>query len=168
MTYVNIYTDRFSEPFRELMRNEYGKIILYTDKEFKDRGASWWNLIPISESTTMMRSSGQIRNYEVLLSYFQHSKREKDRIWFRDISEVGERLKRLVGDNSNFTVRATWVNESGTWGSTNVVWSADRDTYCWHNMYCEIEYDPDIELPEGTEVAMINFKLTFNIEEVYE
>ena len=169
MTYVNTYKNKFLEPFRELMRQEYTNINLYMDKEYQDRGASWFNLIPISESTEMMRSSGQLRNYEVLLTYYQHYRPERGRLWFNRMSDIGERIKRVIGDNSNFTVRATWVNQDGTWGATSITWSNVSDTYCWHNMYCELEYDPDIELPEGTEgLAMINFKLTFSIEEVYE
>ena len=169
--YTNIYRDRFLEPFREIFRMEMRSIKMYMDDEYKERGTKWLNLVPLPEIGNSMRSMGQIRDYSATLRYYQFYKPERNRIWYKVITDMGEKIKRLIGNHSNFTVKGTWVNENGTWGETSTVWSVDRDTYCWHNMMVDIDYNPDrseLEEAEGKKLAIIEFPITFSHEEVYD
>ena len=170
--YTNVWKDKFFEPFRELLRAEYNTVEIYMDPEFKDRGSSWINIFPVSEETEMMRSLGQIRNYEVVMHYFKHGKVKTGRKFYNEITEIGERIRRLIGDNSNFTIKATWVSQTGTWGSTSSTWSNTKDNYCWHGMKTTVDYNPDVldeeQLAGLPNLAIIEFTITFTIEEVYE
>jgi len=166
--YTNVLRDHFLEPFREIFRQQFIAIKMYMDNDFQERGSKWLNLNTLVEDNMDMRSNGQIREYSATLRYYQHLRPERDRDWYKVMTNTAEKMKRLIGNNSNFTVLGTWVNEGGTWGETSTVWSADRDTYCWHDLKTSINYNPDRgEAEEDKKLAIIEFGLTFKIEEVY-
>ena len=83
------------------------------------------------------------------------------------MTPVAEKIKRIVRDYTNFIV---WSSEGNFWANNDILWSADTDNYYWHNMQVNISYNPDrteLEEAEGKGLSIIEFELTFNIEEVY-
>ena len=167
ITYENIYNDRFFEPLREIFYEEFD-IKMTMDIDYQERGSHWFNLIPISDEGDEMRSSGQHRLYGAKLKYYEFYKKERDHTWFKYMTDIGERVKRLIGNNSNFTVKATWVSQSGTWASTTTTWSNTKDTYCWHEMLVDVDYNPErSEDEEKNKLGIIDFDITFKIDEVY-
>ena len=169
ITYVDILKTKFIEPFWEIFKDEFN-VFLSMDNDYEDRGSEWFNLVADTDEASETRSNGTHRDYTATLKYYKHFKPERDRDWYNQMTPVAERMKRLIGNNSNFFVLGTWVNESGTWGSTTTVWSANRDNYCWHNMKTNIDYNPErseLEDMAGKNLAIIEFPITFSISEVY-
>ena len=170
LTYTNVYNDYILEPLREIFRIEFASLKMYMDRDYRERGAKWLNLIPIGEANVSIRSKSQLTEYAANLRYYQFHTVERDRGWYRDMTEIVEQFKRLLANKSNFTVLGTWVNQNGTWGSTTTVWSAALDTYCWHDMQVTINYNPELSEAEeavGKKLSVVEINLTFKHEEVY-
>ena len=168
ITYEDVFNDRFIEPFQELLRNEFHIKEFTMDTKFQERGSHWFNLMLEPDAHSSMRSSGQHREYNVKLRYYEFYKNKRDRTWFKYMMEIGERLKRLIANNSNFTVQKDWVDHTGTWGETTITWSESEDTHCWFDMQIDIDYDPERAEEEVVDkLGIIDFDITFKIEEVY-
>ena len=139
VTYTNIFKTRFVDPFWAILKGEMS-IFISMDNEFIERGSQWFNLTPISDEGDSMRSGGTHRIYTVGLRYYRSWKSERDRNWYNEMTIMGERVKRLIGNSSN--------------------------TSNWHDMQVDINYNPDRdEIP--TDWAIIDFIITFRIEEVW-
>ena len=143
VTYTNIFKTKFLDPFWAILKGEFN-VFLSMDNEYVSRGGEWFNLMPLTDESFEMRTNGNHRTYTVNLRYYKHFKPERDRDWYNVMTPIGERVKRLVGNNSN------------------------TNTYYWHDMNLDIDYDPDrSELEEDKSLAIIEFTISYRIEEVY-
>lgn len=144
VTYTKIFETKFLDPFWAVLKGEMN-IYISMDIDFIERGSRWFNLIIETDKIDSRRSGGQYRLYEVNLRYYQKWKAERDRNWYNVVTEIGEKVKRLIDDNSN---------------TTN-----------WHDMMISVNYNPDRGLPNGDSIPMdwiiVEFIITFRIEEVY-
>lgn len=144
VTYTKIFETKFLDPFWAVLKGEMN-IYISMDIDFIERGSRWFNLTIETDKIDSRRSGGQYRLYEVNLRYYQKWKAERDRNWYNVVTEIGEKVKRLIDDNSN---------------TTN-----------WHDMMISVNYNPDRGLPNGDSIPMdwiiVEFIITFRIEEVY-
>ena len=143
VTYTNIFKTKFLDPFWAILKGEFN-VFLSMDKEYVDRGAEWFNLNPLTDESDSMRSGGNHRIYTANLRYYNHNRPERDREWYNFVTPIGERVKRLIGNNTN------------------------TSPYYWHDMQLNINYEPErSELEEDKSLAIIEFIISFRIEEVY-
>ena len=142
MNYTNIFNTFIVEPLIEIITDEFKGI----PAELSSHTGNQSFLINFkTDEMDDMRTHGQIRDYEVDIEY-QYKKSTLDRKVMQHLSEIGERMKRLINNNRHFFVKGTWVSETGTWGATTTLWSANRDTYCWHSGRIEsINYEQEDE-----------------------
>lgn len=154
MAYTNVINTFVLEPFYELMIAEFKGVRINYDKHTGHRSFVMKSLPDTIGDTS---DGSQVRDYEIEIIY-DHLVPKYDKSTFKILSEIAERIKKLVYDNQNFRVEKTWVQEGGTWGSTTTVWSSDRDTVCWSDgSIPEIDYSQD-EIPKGHSQV----KLIFN------
>ena len=117
--YVNTFKVNILDPLESLLANEFGGAIHY-DEEFKIRGSQWFNLSPIADSLVEERVDSQLRDYNVQIRYYRHSSGQKAKNTHVSPSmEIGERLKRLIKNNSHYTSGVTYFWHDGRVDSIN-------------------------------------------------
>ena len=137
----NQYTLFIFEPLQGIMHNEFPKIGIGDEHE----GSESFVFTDKPNLLEDDRTSGELRSYEIHIDYDYEGGDTLDRKTRQRLSNVSERFKRVVNNYRHFTIKRTWVDAHKTWVSTLTVWSADRDTYCWHNGRIEeIDMDQDI------------------------
>ena len=139
----NQYTLFIFEPLQEITRQEFPGIDIVDGEDPEGNDSFIFTNKPNLLDND--RTSGELRSYEIHVDYDYQGGDKLDRKTRQRLSNVSERFKRMVNNYRQFTIKRTWVDEHGTWVSTLTVWSADRDTYCWHNGRIEeIDMDQDI------------------------
>lgn len=136
----NQYSLFIFEPLQELTRKEFPGISIVDGDDAEGEDSFVFKDQP--NILDDVRTLGELRFYVIIIDYDYQGGDKLDRRTKKRLSNVSERFKRMVNNYRNFTVKRTWVDEHGTWGSTSTVWSADRDTYCWHTGVIE-EIDMD-------------------------
>ena len=155
ITYNNVFNDYVVEPLMEIMSGEFLGMPIRLEEP---GGSQSFHLTPNNDSLEELRGRGQLRSYGVEVIYRYEKGGSYDKEVVNQLSIIAERFKRLIDNNRNFSVKSHWVDEHGTWGSTSTVWSANRDTYCWHSARVEsIDYEQDEE-DKNTRIVKMQFE----------
>ena len=133
ITYENVIYDRVVENLFSLIANEFNIPIYFDEHE----GNQSFLITPATDSLTNLISNGQARDYVINVSYQLSSGGNYTKNSVKQVTEVTERLKRLIFNNSAYS--------SGS-------------SYQWHDARIEsIEYSRDADNP-----SLLGSVSTFN------
>jgi|8_EtaG_2_1085327.scaffolds.fasta_scaffold14165_3 uncharacterized membrane protein len=103
ITYTNHLDVDILSPLKELLNGEFTQSVSF-DPEYVARSTNWFNLRPIADNTLEDLASGHIREYEVLVQYYRIMSGQSSKDTHIDvISNIIERLKRLIRNNTSYT-----------------------------------------------------------------
>ena len=103
VTYENVIYDRVINNLHSIMADEFS-IPIYFDAH---EGNQSFLITPVSDELEDSLTSGQIRNCEVEISYQLTSSGNYTKNSVKQVSEIAERLKRLLYNNRNYAVSGT-------------------------------------------------------------
>ena len=103
VTYENVIYDRVINNLHSIMADEFS-IPIYFDAH---EGNQSFLITPVSDELEESLTSGQIRNCEVEISYQLTSSGNYTKNSVKQVSEIAERLKRLLYNNRNYAVSGT-------------------------------------------------------------
>ena len=103
ITYENVIFDRCLESIHLLIANEFNSPI-YFDKH---EGNHSFLITPVEDVLEESLASGQIRNATTQISYELKAGGNYTKNSVKQISEITERLKRLLYNNRNYSVSGT-------------------------------------------------------------
>lgn len=103
VTYENVIYDRVIGNLHSIMADEFS-IPIYFDAH---EGNQSFLITPVSDELEDSLTSGQIRNCEVEISYQLSSSGNYTKNSVKQVSEIAERLKRLLYNNRNYAVSGT-------------------------------------------------------------
>ena len=121
ITYENVIFDRCLENIHLLIANEFNSPI-YFDKH---EGNHSFLITPVEDVLEESLASGQIRNATTEISYELKSGGNYTKNSVKQISEITERLKRLLYNNRNYSVSGTIKFYNGLVNEVN--YSRDPD-----------------------------------------
>ena len=125
VTYENVLFDRVISGLHTLIADEFSIPILFDEHE----GNQSFLITPVSDSLIDFAANSQTRNYAVEISYQVQSSGDYTKNVVKQITEMTERLKRLLYNNSSYS---------------------PSDSYKWHDgrvqsiEYSRNEYDNSI------------------------
>ena len=138
--FTSVFKANVLDPLESLLKSELGKIPIYYDQEFQHRGNFFIRVIPIQDELDEPTTEDQMRTYGVILRAYRRTPGpyNKQRNLTQLINYV-DRIKRLIGNNSNYRP------------------SAD---YAWNDgVITRVNYQPELE---GKEEAYQVVDLLFN------
>jgi hypothetical protein len=99
MTYVNNIFTYIIDPLDLLIQNEFSGVPITFDEPV---GNESFLIVPSGDELMGLRGAGQVRDYsvEVTYTYKAGADYQKD-IQFQHLTEIAERFKRLVWDNTD-------------------------------------------------------------------
>jgi hypothetical protein len=103
VTYENVIYDRVINNLHSIMADEFS-IPIYFDAH---EGNQSFLITPVSDELEDSLTSGQTRNCEVEISYQLTSSGNYTKNSVKQVSEIAERLKRLLYNNRNYAVSGT-------------------------------------------------------------
>ena len=106
ITFTNIVFDEILENLNKIINNEFN-IPVYYDEH---KGNQSFLLIPKSDELVTNISSGMQRQYNVIINYELKSGGKYTKNTIKQVSNVMERLKRLVYDNKIQNTGAEWFD----------------------------------------------------------
>lgn len=155
MDFNKVFVEFILEPLIEIVSEEFKKVAINFDKHSGEE-SFLFNII--SDDFVEFRIRGQIRDYEISIVYDIQLGGVYDLSKIVYLSNIAERMKRLVDNNREFILWATWVRADGTWGNTTHTWSSNENTYLWGGGYIDnIDYSQDDVEDEHYQVKM-NFR----------
>lgn len=124
--FTEVFKDNVLDPLIDLLHTEFTKVPIHHDVEFKPRGSFFLRMIPVSDSIVEQTTEDQIRNYSIVLRFYRKTPGRVDREDnFRQLMNFTDRLKRLIGNNSNYK---------------------PSNVYKWHDARIStINFQPDLE-----------------------
>jgi len=156
---------RVIDALTDIMQTEYaGTPILFENPEnFRSRSPQFFSLIPGSASLLQNYSGGSLREYQVAIRYYLRKPRlinYRTNI-FDYMSDRGERLTRLINNNTKYEDENNSFSELDlSFGTLADVFSSIV-TYRWHNARIEnINYSPtrsDLENKRDLQIFEANF-----------
>ena len=121
VTYENVIYDRVINNLHSIMADEFS-IPIYFDAH---EGNQSFLITPVSDELEDSLTSGQIRNCEVEISYQLTSSGNYTKNSVKQVSEIAERLKRLLYNNRNYAVSGTTKFYNGI--VSGVTYERDED-----------------------------------------
>ena len=121
VTYENVIYDRVINNLHSIVANEFS-IPVYFDAH---EGNQSFLITPVSDELEESLTSGQIRNCEVEISYQLTSSGNYTKNSVKQVSEIAERLKRLLYNNRNYAVSGTTKFYNGI--VSGVTYERDED-----------------------------------------
>ena len=103
VSYENVIYDRVINNLHSIMADEFS-IPIYFDAH---EGNQSFLITPVSDELEDSLTSGQTRNCEVEISYQLTSSGNYTKNSVKQVSEIAERLKRLLYNNRNYAVSGT-------------------------------------------------------------
>mgnify|MGYP003661711412 CR=1 FL=1 len=103
VTYENVIYDRVIGNLHSIIADEFSIPISFDAHE----GNQSFLITPVSDELEDSLTSGQIRNCEVEISYQLASPGNYTKNSVKQVSEIAERLKRLLYNNRNYAVSGT-------------------------------------------------------------
>lgn len=104
--YTNIIYDEIMENLANLVNGEFS-IPVYYDEH---KGNQSFLFTPQSDSLVVKMSTGSHREYEVSISYQLKSGGQYTKNNLNQVSQIMERLKRLIHNNSSYSNGAEWFD----------------------------------------------------------
>jgi hypothetical protein len=104
--YTNIIYDEIMENLANLVNGEF-TIPVYYDEH---KGNQSFLFTPQSDSLVVKMSTGSHREYEVSISYQLKSGGQYTKNNLKQVSQIMERLKRLIHNNSSYSNGAEWFD----------------------------------------------------------
>ena len=99
VTYENVLFDRVISGLHTLKADEFSTPILFDEHE----GNQSFLITPVSDSLIDFAANSQTRNYAVEISYQVQSSGDYTKNVVKQITEMTERLKRLLYNNSAYS-----------------------------------------------------------------
>ena len=121
VTYENVIYDRVINNLHSIMADEFS-IPIYFDAH---EGNQSFLITPVSDELEDSLTSGQTRNCEVEISYQLTSSGNYTKNSVKQVSEIAERLKRLLYNNRNYAVSGTTKFYNGI--VSGVTYERDED-----------------------------------------
>ena len=156
---------RVIDALTDIMQTEYaGTPILFEDPEnFRSRSPQFFSLIPGDATLLQNYSGGSLREYQVAIRYYLRKPRSINyrTSIFDYMSDRGERLTRLINNNTKYE------DENNSFAELDLSFGTLADvfssivTYRWHNGRIEsIDYSPsrsDSENKRDLQIFEANF-----------
>jgi len=109
ISYENVIYDRVIESLSSIIANEFSIPINYDAHE----GNQSFLITPVSDELEELLTSGQTRNVEISISYELQSSGNYTKNSVERITEIVERLKRLIHDNTAYSPSNTYKWHDG-------------------------------------------------------
>ena len=101
ITYENVIYDRVIDSLQTILADEFSIPVLFDDTA--ERGNQSFLITPVSDSLIDFAANSQTRNYAVEISYQVQSSGNYTKNVVKQITEMTERLKRLLYNNSAYS-----------------------------------------------------------------
>jgi hypothetical protein len=108
ITFTNIIFDKIMETLTTLINDEFN-IAVYLDEHKPPQS---FVLTPESDELVINLSTGVQRAYQIEISYQLKFGGQYTKNNIKQVSNVMERLKRLIHNNSSYSTGATWFEAS--------------------------------------------------------
>tara|TARA_R100000458_G_C8129108_1_gene144890 strand:+ start:78 stop:509 length:432 start_codon:yes stop_codon:yes gene_type:complete len=100
ISYENVIYDRVIESLSSIVADEFSIPILYDAHE----GNQSFLITPVSDELNETLTTAQVRDYTVNLAYQVNLGGNYTKLTLKTVSEVAERVKRLIYNNRNYEV----------------------------------------------------------------
>lgn len=100
ISYENVIYDRVIESLSSIIADEFSMPIYYDTHE----GNQSFLITPVSDELNETLSTAKIREYTVNVSYQVDLAGNYTKLTLKQVSEIAERMKRLIYNNRNYTV----------------------------------------------------------------
>ena len=138
---------RVIDALTDILQTEYvGTPVLFEDPQrFRNRSPQFFSVIPGDATLLESYAGGSLREYQVLIRYYLRKPRliNYRTSIFDYLSDKGERLTRLINNNTKYE------DENNTFSELDLPFGTLADvfssivTYRWHNArIAEIDYNP--------------------------
>ena len=121
ISYENVVYDRVIESLSSIIADEFSIPILYDAHE----GNQSFLITPIADELNELLTSGQTRNVEVNISYELLRSGNYTKNSVKQVSEIAERLKRLLYNNKVYDVSGS--NKYFNGSVESIIYERDQD-----------------------------------------
>ena len=131
ITYENVVFDRVIESLNTLLADEFSIPIRYDEH----KGNQSFLITPGEDELIEHHSTGQSRTYSVAIQYQLVSGGEYTKNNVKQVSEIAERVKRLIHNNTAYSPSSTYKWHDGrietiTYSRGDGILSADMEFTC--------------------------------------
>lgn len=103
VNFTQVIQDNVLVPLESLIKAEFTKLPIFFDTNFKVRNNFFIRIIPIGDSLDKLTTEDQLRQYQILLRFYRRTPgrftRDNN---FTNLMNAVDRMKRLIGNNSNY------------------------------------------------------------------
>ena len=121
ISYENVIYDRVIESLSSIIANEFSIPIKYDAHE----GNQSFLITPVSDDLNELLTTAQVRDYAVNVSYQIDLGGNYTKLTLKTVSEVAERVKRLIYNNRNYEVSGSRKFNNANVGS--IEYARDED-----------------------------------------
>lgn len=100
ISYENVIYDRVIESLSSIIADEFSMPIYYDAHE----GNQSFLITPVSDELNETLTTAKVREYTVNVSYQVDLAGNYTKLTLKQVSEIAERMKRLIYNNRNYTV----------------------------------------------------------------
>jgi hypothetical protein len=100
ISYENVIYDRVIESLSSIIADEFSIPIHYDAHE----GNQSFLITPVSDELNELLTTAQVREYTVNIAYQVDLSGNYTKLTIKQVSEIAERVKRLIYNNKNYTV----------------------------------------------------------------
>ena len=123
ITYENVIYDRVIDSLQTILANEFSIPVLFDDTA--ERGNQSFLITPAGDDLEESVVTGQVRNYTVSINYELLSAGNYTKNSVKQVTEITERLKRLLYNNRTYSVSGT--NRFYNGSVNTIVYERDED-----------------------------------------
>ena len=121
ITYTNVINDNVIDSLNTLLSNEFSIPVYYNE----NKGNQSFLLTPTDDTLIEIINEGQSRDYSVLISYQLKTGGNYNVNNFKQVSNIAERVKRLIMNNSVYSPSSTYKWHNGNISS--IEYERDED-----------------------------------------
>ncbi len=121
ISYENVIYDRVIDNLSTLIADEFSIPIKYDAHE----GNQSFLITPVSDEINELLTTAQVRDYVVNISYQVDLSGNYTKLTLKQVSEIAERVKRLIYNNRNYTVSG--VRQFNNANVSSIDYSQDED-----------------------------------------
>ena len=103
VSFTNVIVDNVIESLHTLIADEFNTLIMYD----KHEGNQSFLIQPVSDELVEILASGQTGDYTINISYRVEFSGNYTKTSVKQVSNIAERLKRLLYNNRNYSVSGT-------------------------------------------------------------